>query len=76
MEQIKRAGYQTPTSIQAQTFPIVMSGHDFIGIANTGSGKTLAFLIPAIIHIKEQPERSKNEGPVAVILAPTRELAR
>jgi len=75
MESVKSVGFTTPTPIQAQTFPIVLSGHDFIGIAKTGSGKTLAFLLPAIIHINAQPTIKKGDGPIALVLAPTRELA-
>jgi len=46
-----------------------------VGIAETGSGKTLAFLLPAIVHINAQPYLSKGDGPIVLILAPTRELA-
>ena len=46
------------------------------GIARTGSGKTLAFILPAIIHIMAQPDLRSGDGPVAVCLAPTRELAK
>ena len=45
------------------------------GVAETGSGKTAAFLLPMLVHIMEQPELREGEGPIAVILAPTRELA-
>lgn len=51
-------------------------GHDMIGVAQTGSGKTLAFVWPALIHLMDQREIVKGkEGPIVVILAPTRELA-
>lgn len=51
-------------------------GHDMIGVAQTGSGKTLAFVWPALIHLMDQREIIKGkEGPIVVILAPTRELA-
>ncbi len=53
-----------------------MSGHDFIGIAQTGSGKTVAYLFPGIIHINAQPPIEKGDGPIVLILAPTRELAQ
>lgn len=46
-----------------------------IGIAKTGSGKTLAFLIPMLVHILDQRPLEKNEGPIGVVVAPTRELA-
>jgi ATP-dependent RNA helicase DDX5/DBP2 len=46
-----------------------------VGIAETGSGKTLAFLLPAIVHINAQPYLSKGDGPIVLVMAPTRELA-
>ncbi|KAK7259208.1 hypothetical protein RIF29_24808 [Crotalaria pallida] len=75
MGAIKKQGYEKPTSIQCQAFPIVLSGRDIIGIAKTGSGKTAAFVLPMIVHIMDQPELQKEEGPIGVICAPTRELA-
>jgi len=54
---------------------MAMSGQDVIGIAKTGSGKTLAFLLPAIVHINAQPLLKPGDGPIVLILAPTRELA-
>ena len=47
-----------------------------MGIAETGSGKTYAFLIPLLTHVLEQPSLQRNEGPIALILAPTRELCQ
>jgi ATP-dependent RNA helicase DDX46/PRP5 len=52
-----------------------MSGRDVIGIAKTGSGKTLAFVLPMLRHIMDQPKLEEGEGPIAMILAPARELA-
>ncbi len=52
-----------------------MCGRDVIGIAETGSGKTLAFLLPMFRHIKDQRPLDDAEGPIALIMAPTRELA-
>ncbi|XP_022948804.1 DEAD-box ATP-dependent RNA helicase 24 isoform X1 [Cucurbita moschata] len=75
MNAIKKQGYEKPTSIQCQAMPIVLSGRDIIGIAKTGSGKTAAFVLPMIVHIMDQPELEKEEGPIGVICAPTRELA-
>lgn len=72
---IKAANFTKPTAIQSQSWPIAMSGHDLIGIAQTGSGKTLAFVIPAILHINDQPKLNPGDGPIALVLAPTRELA-
>ncbi|KAL4572181.1 hypothetical protein LXL04_018950 [Taraxacum kok-saghyz] len=75
MKAIARQGYEKPTPIQCQSLPIVLSGRDIIGIAKTGSGKTAAFVLPMIVHIMDQPELAKEEGPIGVICAPTRELA-
>ncbi|KAK1317139.1 DEAD-box ATP-dependent RNA helicase 24 [Acorus calamus] len=75
MGAIGKQGYQKPTPIQCQALPIVLSGRDIIGIAKTGSGKTAAFVLPMIVHIMDQPELAKEEGPIGVICAPTRELA-
>ena len=51
-----------------------MSGRDMIGIAKTGSGKTLAFLLPMFRHIADQEELEEGDGPIAIIMTPTREL--
>ena len=58
-----------------QGWPIALKGCDMVGIAETGSGKTLAFLLPAIVHINAQPYLSKGDGPIVIVVAPTRELA-
>ena len=73
--------FSEPTPIQAQALPIALSGKNMVGIGQTGSGKTLAFLLPAFIHIKKERERlgqvtAKAGGPLVLILAPTRELAK
>lgn len=75
MNAITKQGYEKPTPIQCQALPIVLSGRDIIGIAKTGSGKTAAFVLPMIVHVMDQPELAKEEGPIGVICAPTRELA-
>lgn len=69
--------FQTPSPIQAQCLPIALSGRDLIGIAATGSGKTLAFGLPAVRHIRAQRDAGVASGkkPVALVIAPTRELA-
>lgn len=74
--EIQKQGFVSPTPIQAQCWPIVMSGKNIVGIAQTGSGKTLAYILPAIIHISNQPEIKRGDGPIALVLAPTRELAQ
>ena len=75
LKEITRVGFENPTSIQAQGLPIAMSGRDMIGLAKTGSGKTLAFVWPMIVHILDQPQMQLGEGPIGLILSPTRELA-
>jgi superfamily II DNA/RNA helicase len=65
-------GLKTCTS----TRPIAMSGRDLVAVAATGSGKTLAFLLPAMVHINAQAALRPGDGPVALALAPTRELAQ
>lgn len=52
-----------------------MSGRDVIGVAKTGSGKTIAFLLPLFRHIKDQRPLEQMEGPIAIVMTPTRELA-
>jgi ATP-dependent RNA helicase RhlE len=64
-------GYNSPTPIQQQAIPVVLSGQDLIGCAETGTGKTAAFLLPIIQRIS-QPSRA---GIRVLVLAPTRELA-
>ncbi|KAH8058982.1 helicase [Aureococcus anophagefferens] len=74
---VKAFGDHTePFPIQKQALPALMSGRDVIGIAKTGSGKTLAFVLPLLRHIMDQPPIvDGGDGPVALILAPARELA-
>ncbi|CAL5327314.1 unnamed protein product [Camellia sinensis] len=75
LEVIARLGFVEPTPIQSQGWPMALKGRDLIGIAETGSGKTLAYLIPALVHVSAQPPLVKGEGPIVLVLAPTRELA-
>lgn len=67
--------FEAPFHIQAQALPVILSGRDCIGIAETGSGKTLAYLLPMLRHIQDQRPLKNEEGPIALILVPTRELA-
>lgn len=76
LDAVVAQGYEFPTSIQAQGWPIALSGQDMVGIAQTGSGKTLAYILPAIVHINNQCDVQRGEGPIVLILAPTRELAQ
>jgi ATP-dependent RNA helicase DDX46/PRP5 len=72
---VKKQAFHAPTPIQAQAIPAIMSGRDVIGVAKTGSGKTLAFLLPLFRHINDQRPIEIGEGPIALIMTPTRELA-
>ncbi|KAI3098264.1 hypothetical protein CBS147333_9123 [Penicillium roqueforti] len=81
LELIDRVGYKDPTAIQRAAIPIAMQSRDLIGVAVTGSGKTAAFLLPLLVYISALPrldenEWRKNDGPYAIVLAPTRELAQ
>lgn len=75
LDVIDRLGFEGLTSVQAQAIPCIMSGRDVIGVAKTGSGKTMAFLIPMFRHIKDQRPLGNMEGPISLIMTPTRELA-
>lgn len=75
MSEVKAQGFEAPTAIQAQGWPMALSGRDVVGIAETGSGKTLSYTLPAIVHINAQPLLAPGDGPIVLVLAPTRELA-
>jgi len=74
LDTIETLGYEKPTPIQMQALPVIMSGRDVIGVAKTGSGKTMAFALPMLRHVKDQDPVSGDDGPVALIMTPTREL--
>lgn len=76
LNELSKQGFVTPTPIQAQGWPIALSGRDLLGIAMTGSGKTLAYMLPGLVHINNQRPLSRGEGPIVLVLAPTRELAQ
>eukprot|EP00977_Amphora_coffeiformis_P012120 scaffold2992_cov214-Amphora_coffeaeformis.AAC.2 len=76
---LEEKGITRPTPIQMQGIPIAISGRDMVGIAFTGSGKTLTFCLPMVMAALEEELRmsiTSREGPIGVILAPSRELAR
>ncbi|KAK6456536.1 ATP-dependent RNA helicase DBP2 [Scheffersomyces xylosifermentans] len=75
LKEVKAQGFPSPTAIQCQGWPMALSGRDMVGIAATGSGKTLSYCLPAIVHINAQPLLSPGDGPIVLVLAPTRELA-
>ncbi|XP_054634457.1 probable ATP-dependent RNA helicase DDX17 isoform X2 [Dunckerocampus dactyliophorus] len=76
MDVLMQQNFTEPTAIQSQGFPVALSGRDMVGIAQTGSGKTLAYLLPSIVHINHQPYLERGDGPICLVLAPTRELAQ
>ena len=78
---VERVGYKKPSPIQMASIPLGLHQRDVIGVAETGSGKTAAFVLPMLAYILKQPKMKGNpeveaEGPYAVVLAPTRELAQ
>ncbi|XP_075108468.1 DEAD-box ATP-dependent RNA helicase 5 isoform X2 [Nicotiana tabacum] len=68
--------FEKPSPIQSHSWPFLLDGRDFIGIAKTGSGKTLAFGIPAIMHVLSKRKSKKSKNPLCLVLSPTRELAQ
>ena len=88
MEVLEYKNIKKPFPIQMQAIPTIMSGRDCLGISETGSGKTLAYVLPMLRHVQSRLAgiklnnggrnnyRSKDvNGPIALILVPTRELA-
>lgn len=79
MKAINDLGYDKPSPIQSQAIPIGQAWRDIMGIAETGSGKTAAFIIPLLCYLLSLPKgilsNCADNGPFAVVLAPTRELA-
>jgi ATP-dependent RNA helicase DDX23/PRP28 len=77
---IEFVGYTKPSPIQRQAVPVGMQRRDLIGIAETGSGKTCAFVLPLLAYLlalpREYIDKVRSEGPLALVMAPTRELAR
>ena len=78
MQAIKEKNYKKPSPIQMQCIPLGLLNRDVVGIAQTGSGKTCAFVLPLLVYIAKLgriTEETAAEGPMSVILAPSRELA-
>jgi len=76
MNDIRYKDYEKPTPIQAAAIPVALSGRDILGCAETGSGKTASFSIPMIQHCLQQPQIRRGDGPIGLVMAPTRELAQ
>jgi len=75
---VKDANYKKPTPVQMQAIPIGLQGRDILGVAETGSGKTAAFVLPMLVYISKLPKMTREmeaDGPYALVLAPSRELA-
>ncbi|CAA9988753.1 pre-mRNA-processing ATP-dependent RNA helicase PRP5, putative [Plasmodium knowlesi strain H] len=73
---LEKKNFKKMFGIQMQTIPALMCGRDVIAIAETGSGKTLSYLFPLIRHVLHQAPLRNNDGPIAIILTPTRELSK
>ncbi|KAB7692982.1 DEAD/DEAH box helicase [Plesiomonas shigelloides] len=73
LQTLTQLGYHQPTPIQQQAIPLILQGQDILASAQTGTGKTAAFALPIIQQLLEQPAA---KAPRALILVPTRELAR
>jgi ATP-dependent RNA helicase RhlE len=75
LDALASEGYATPTPIQSQAIPFVLSGRDLCGIAQTGTGKTAAFALPILHRLARQPGAVPSRGCRVLVLSPTRELA-
>lgn len=78
LDAVHRVGYTKPTPIQMQAIPAAMVPRDVVGISSTGSGKTAAFVLPMLYYIQRMPvitAATAGDGPYALVLAPSRELA-
>src|SRR5437660_7300066 len=84
---VRDAGYTEPTPIQISAIPLILAGHDVIGIAQTGTGKTAAFVLPILMKLAELKQTAtqayntarnrqcgSDRGTRALVVAPTREL--
>ena len=87
LQAVHDAGYTEPTPIQIAAIPLILAGHDVIGIAQTGTGKTAAFVLPILMKLAESKQTvtqaynaarnrqsGSDRGPRALVVAPTREL--
>ena len=75
LKAIEKQGYSNPTPIQEQAIPILLNGHDLLGVAQTGTGKTAAFGIPILNHLLKENNTVGKRKIKALVVTPTRELA-
>ena len=75
LKAIEKQGYTNPTPIQEQAIPILLNGHDLLGVAQTGTGKTAAFGIPILNHLLKENNTVGKRKIKALVVTPTRELA-
>ena len=75
LKAIENQGYIKPTPIQEQAIPILLKGHDLLGVAQTGTGKTAAFGIPILNHLLKEKNTVGKRKIKALVVTPTRELA-
>ncbi|MEM6461752.1 MAG: DEAD/DEAH box helicase [Pseudomonadota bacterium] len=74
LKSVQSLGFETPTPIQEKSIPLVLQGHDLMGLAQTGTGKTAAFGLPLVNQLLGGGRRPEPKTARALILAPTREL--
>src|ERR1700752_3617370 len=74
LQAVHEAGYTEPTPIQVAAIPLILAGHDVIGIAQTGTGKTAAFVLPILMKLAGSMRNGQRRGTRALVVAPTREL--
>ena len=76
LQAVRDAGYTEPTPIQVAAIPLILAGHDMIGIAQTGTGKTAAFVLPILMKLAASKPNAVEPplAPRALVVAPTREL--
>ena len=76
LKALEKQGYTQPTPIQEQAIPILLKGHDLLGVAQTGTGKTAAFGIPILNHLIKDGNSGQGQRKIkALVVTPTRELA-
>ncbi len=73
---LEKSAYDQPTPIQQQFIPLMLQGHDIVGIAQTGTGKTAAFVLPLLERLKAHQHKATPKHCTALIIVPTRELAK